>query len=268
MNFFQITRPISGIQPDIIFKIAGFPISNTTLLLLLIAFVLFIFSFFKIRKSSIIPDKVQSLVEIIYEGLSGLVVQVTGSMKLAEKILPLIGSIILFIGISNLIGLIVPGLTSITYDGISIFRTPTSDFNTTFGLALACIILTHIVSIRDWGILGHLGKFFQFKEIYLGFKKSGGAGGMAIVGFFIGLLDIISEFAKIIALSLRLFGNMYAGEVLMMVIFGGLAYFLPSLWIAMSLLTAVVQAIVFSLLVAAYYTLALKPEKEEVVNKN
>lgn len=259
MNFLQIDRAISGIQPDIVFSIFGYPISNTTLLLSFLALIIFLFSYFGVRKFVWNPTRVQAVFEILYEGIVGLIDQITGNKKLSEKILPLIGALLVFIGLSNLVGLIVPGLTSITYDGISIFRTPTSDFNTTFALAVSCILITHIVSIIDWGFFGHIGKFLQFKEIYQGFKKSPGEGAMAIVGFFIGLLDIIGEFAKIIALSLRLFGNMYAGEVLMLVIFGGLAYFLPSLWVAMSLLSAVVQAIVFSLLVAAYYTLAIKP---------
>ncbi len=263
MNFFQIEREISGINPDIVFKIGDFPISNTTLLLSFIALVLFLFSYFKISKFIWSPSKGQALTEIFYEGIYGLIYQITNSNKLTKQILPLIGALIIFVGLSNLIGLIVPGLTSITYDGISIFRTPTSDFNTTFSLAVACILITHVVSIRDWGLLTHIGKFLQFKEIYLGFKKSFGDGAMAIVGFLIGVLDIVGEFAKIIALSLRLFGNMYAGEVLMMVIFGGLAYFLPALWMAMSLLSAVVQATVFSLLVTAYYTLAVKPVTDD-----
>lgn len=263
MNFLQIVRDPSGIDPEIVFRVFGYPISNTTFLLFVMAVSLFIGSYFGIRKFKSRPGKVQSLVEMLYEGIVGLLNQITGSRKLSETILPLIGSLLIFIGLSNLITLVVPGLTSITYDGVAVFRTPTADFNTTFALALGCIILTHVVSIMDWGFWGHIGKFLKFKEIYLGFKESAGKGGMAIVEFFIGILDIVGEFAKIIALSLRLFGNMYAGEVLMVVIFGGLAYLLPSLWIAMSLLTAVVQSIVFSLLVAAYYTLAVKPVVDE-----
>ncbi len=263
MNFLQIERGISGIEPDVIFRIGNFPISNTTLLLSFIALVLFLFSYFKISKYVWNPTRGQALAEMFYEMILGLVNQITGSRRLAEKILPLIGALIVFIGISNMIGLIVPGLTSITYDGISIFRTPTSDFNTTFALALGCILLTHVVSIMDYGFFGHIGKFLKFKEIYLGFKSGIGNGFMAIVDFFIGALDIVGEFAKIIALSLRLFGNMYAGEVLMVIIFGGLAFALPALWMAMSLLSAVVQAIVFSSLVTAYYTLAVKPLADE-----
>lgn len=264
MNFLQIERGISGIQPDVVFRIMGFPISNTTMLLSFIALVIFLFSYFKIRKFVWNPSKTQAIFEMLYEGIFGLVNQITGSRKLTETILPLIGTLMVFIGLSNLIGLIVPGLTSITYDGLSIFRTPTSDFNTTLGLAVACIAITHVASIKDWGLLGHLGKFFQVKEIYLGFKQSPGAGAMAIVGFLIGLLDVIGEFAKIIALSLRLFGNMYAGEVLMVIIFGGLAYALPALWMVMSLLSAVVQTVVFSSLITAYYALSVKPSGEVV----
>jgi len=264
MNFLQIQRSITGIQPEIIFNVFDFPFSNTTLMLSLIAVILFVASYWGVSSFKWKSTRVQALTEMFYEGVVSLLNQITGSPKLSEKILPLIGALLVFIGLSNLMGLIIPGLTSITYDGVSVFRTPTADFNTTFGLAVASILLTHLVSIRDWGFFGHLGKFFQFKEVYIGFKKSPKEGVMAIIGFFIGLLDVVGEFAKIVSLSLRLFGNMYAGEVLMLVIFGGLAYALPSLWVAMSLLSALVQAVVFSLLVAAYYTLAVKPTTQEV----
>ena len=262
MEFLQVKRPILGIDPEPVFSILGFPITNTTLLILLIALLFVAFYVFSVRKYKMRPRSIQSIAEMTYEGIVDLINQITGSKKVTKLLLPLVGAMLVYIGLANLITVLVPGLSSITYDGVALFRTPTSDFNTTLGLAVGAIILTHIVSIRDWGIMGHLGKFLQFKQVFQGFKKSAGDGGVALVGFFVGLLDIIGEFAKIVSLSLRLFGNMYAGEVLMLVIFGGLAYLLPSLWLAMSLLMGVVQALVFGLLVAAYYMLAIKPSGE------
>jgi F-type H+-transporting ATPase subunit a len=188
--------------------------------------------------------------------------QITGSKKYALKLFPLIASLFIYIGLSNLISLI-PGLMSITLDGKSIFRSPTTDFNTTVGLAIGSVVLTHVVSIIDYGVFGHLGKFFKFKEIYLGFKEGINSGVMAIIDFIIGLLDIVSEFAKIISLSLRLFGNMYAGEILATLILGSFAYVIPIAWTSMSLLSGVIQAIVFGSLTTAYYMLAVKIKESE-----
>ncbi len=260
MNFFQIQRDISGIQPDIIFNIFNYPVSNTTLLILLIMIVLVLV--FAFRKYKIIPSKFQALFELFYEVVFSLVHQVTGNKKVAERVFVITATIFLYLMLTNLVGIYVPGLTSITYDGISVFRTPTSDFNTTFGLAVGMILLTHLVSIKDFGFFGHVGKFLQFKEVYVGFRKSPAEGGMAMVGFFVGILDVVGEFAKIIALSLRLFGNMYAGEVLATVIFGGLAFALPALWSGMSTLSGIVQAVVFGLLFTAYYSASVKHPEE------
>ena len=107
--------------------------------------------------------------------------------------------------------------------------------------------------------------FIKIKELYNGFRKSFKDGLFSIIDFFIGFLDIISELAKVISLSLRLFGNIYAGIVLTSVIFTGMAYILPSVWVGMGLLFAIVQAVVFSSLITAYYVLAVKLKSEDDV---
>ncbi|MCF7831609.1 MAG: F0F1 ATP synthase subunit A [Candidatus Pacebacteria bacterium] len=259
MEWFQFKRAIPSIQPDFIFSIGSFQISNTTLYLFAIALFLFVGLLIMRPKLSTLPGKGQLMLEMMYEGVLGLIMQITASEYHAKKVFHILGALFLFIGFANFSGLI-PGLTSITYDGISIFRTPTADFNTTFALAFGSVIVLHIVSIGDWGFFGHLGKFFKFKEVFQGFKQGIGAGFMSLIDFFLGLLDIVGELAKIVSLSLRLFGNMYAGEVLMVILIGSLAYAVPSLWFAMSMLSALVQAIVFGSLVTVFYMLAIKSD--------
>ncbi|MFT5359979.1 MAG: F-type H+-transporting ATPase subunit a [Candidatus Paceibacteria bacterium] len=258
----SITRDITPIAPETILTIGNFHIANSSLLILLITAILLLVIFFSVRKFKLIPTGFQSAIELLYEGMESMVEQITGDKKHTEVIFPVIATIFLYIGISNLIGLI-PGLTSITVGDTPLFRSPTADFNTTFGLSLGSIIVLHWISIRDWGFFGHLGKFFKFKEIFQGFKKSIGDGMMAIIDFLIGLLDIIGEIAKVVSLSLRLFGNMYAGEVLAIIILGAFAYIVPSVWTAMNLLVGVIQALVFGSLVAAYYMLSIDPDKEK-----
>lgn len=258
---FRISREITGVHPETIISIGNLRVANTTLLSILILVLLSIFCYFVIRKYKIRPNKSQTVIELLYKSMLNFINQITGSRKHSEKILPLIMTIFVYLGISNLIGL-VPGLTSIEFKGVPIFRSPTTDFNTTFGLALGSVILLQIVSIVDWGFWGNLGRFFKFREVYLGFKKGVSNGFMAIIEFLIGLLDIVGEIAKVISLSLRLFGNMYAGEVLATLVLGAFAYVLPIAWSAMSILSGVVQALVFGSLVTAYYMLAIKPDKE------
>ncbi len=261
---FRLSREISGVNPETVFTIGGFKIANSTMLSFLILVLFTILAVFFIRKFKEKGGKFQYVVEMIYEGMLGLVGQITGSRKHAKIVFPLIGALIFYILTSNLIG-IIPGLTSITYNGNAVFRSPTSDFNTTFGLALGCVILLQFISIKDFGLFGHLGKYFKFKEIIVGFKNGIGAGLMAIIDFAIGLLDIVGELARVVSLSLRLFGNMYAGEVLATLILGALAYVVPIAWTAMSTLSGVIQSVVFGSLVASYYILSVKVDKEEQV---
>lgn len=254
----RIQREVTSVGPEIFGNFYGVPITNSFLMSLLIMLLIVIFAVIFIPRLQEMPTKTQNTVEAVYEAMVGLIEQIAGNPVWAKRVFPLVAALLVYIGVANLIGL-VPGLTSITYNQAPLLRTPTSDFNTTLGLALGVVAVIQAASISDWGILGYLGRFFKFKEVYQGFKKGIGAGAMAIVEFLIGLLDIFAEFAKVISLSFRLFGNMFAGEVLALLILGAFAYVIPSAWLAMNLLFALVQAVVFGALAAAYYTLALKP---------
>lgn len=261
-GIFRIQRDITAVTPDSIIMIGNFKITNSTMTSILILLLMVAFCVFAIRKYKIKPSKSQSLVEILVESMLDLIGQITGSVKYAKVLFPLIASLFIYIGISNLIS-IIPGLMSITFNNYPIFRSPTSDFNTTFGLALGSVFLTNIISIKDWGFFGHIGKFLKFKDVFIGFKGGIKSGMMSIIDFAIGLLDIVGEIAKVVSLSLRLFGNMYAGEILAGLILGAFAYVIPLLWTAMSLLSGIIQAIVFGSLTTAYYMLAVKMKEGE-----
>lgn len=261
MDFFKITREVPTVGSDVVFYLGSWPIVNSTLLILLILLFLFglgliVRYFFKFY-----PSRFQVACELLFESIYKLIRQISGSDHKAKIIFPLSGALIVYIALANFIGLI-PGLTSITYNGISIFRTPTADFNTTFSLALAMVFLIQILSIADFGLFGYIGRFIKIGPLISGFSKGFKDGMIALLEFMIGLLDIISEAAKVISLSLRLFGNMYAGEVLAVILLGILAIGLPAVWLAMNLLSALVQAIVFAALVTVYYTLSVKTKKE------
>lgn len=262
MQIFRINSEIPGIGPDTVFSIGSFPVTNSTLMIVFIAFLVVLAAFIMKKRDQLIPDRIQNFAEGFYEAIFDLINQVTGSRLVTAKIFPLVGALLVFVLLSNVEGLI-PGINEITYNGISLFRSPTTDFNTTFSLALAMLLLIQLASIKDAGIFGYIGKFFQFKQVWVAFRTGIKEGFMSIIMFAIGLLDIISEIAKVVSLSLRLFGNMYAGQVLATVILAGFAYGLPALWMSLSTLSAVVQTIVFALLVTAYYSTSVDVAKVE-----
>ncbi len=245
------------IGPSIVGHIFSFPIANTTLLSFLIVILFALFALF-VSKFQLKPiNKGQIIVEDLYIFLSSFIKDLMNNHNDYKKIMPIILSMMLYLIISNIIT-VIPGLTSIKYNGVEIFRTPTADFNTVLGMSLASVLYIHFLAIQKEGILSYLGNFFKFKELYLGFKKGIGSGMTALIEFFVGMLDIIGEFAKIVSLAFRLFGNIYAGEILLIIILGALAYVLPALWNIYSSFIGILQGIVFASLVAVYYSLTVK----------
>jgi F-type H+-transporting ATPase subunit a len=257
-----LERALTPIEPEIVFSIGNFAVANSTLMILLIAIIFLAFGLFSVPKFSLIPGKFQSIIEMIYESIIGLVMQITGSKYHAEKIFPVIATILVYFVVANIIA-IIPGLTDFTYSGVAIFRTPTSDFNTALGVSLAAVVVLNYISFKEYGLLGYLGNFVNIKGVIKGFKKSMMDGFVSLVELFVGILDIIGEVAKVVSLSFRLFGNVYAGQVLAIIIMGSVAYVLPTFWTIMSGFTGILQGVVFAALVAVYYTLSLKPVQAE-----
>ena len=260
MDLLRINREIPGIGPDTVFSIGNFPVANTTLMMVCIALFIAVIALVMKKRDNLIPDKIQNFVEGFYEYIYDLINQVTGNPKVTAKVFPLIGSLLIFILLANIEGLL-PIINELTYNGTAVFRAPTSDFNTTFALAFFFLFLIQFEAIRKGGFGAYLGKFFQFKQVWVAFRKSIKDGMISLIMFGIGILDIISEIAKVVSLSLRLFGNMYAGQVLSVVILAGFAYGLPVLWMTLSVLSVVVQTAVFALLVTAYYSTSVKAEE-------
>ncbi|MFT7499351.1 MAG: F-type H+-transporting ATPase subunit a [Porticoccaceae bacterium] len=256
-----IERALTPIEPEIVFNIGTFGVANSTLMVVFLALLFLAFGLFSVRKFTLVPGKFQAMVEMVYESIVALIQQIAGNREQAEKIFPLIATILVYFAVANVIA-IIPGLTDFTYNGIAILRTPTSDFNTALGVSLAAVLVLNYISLREYGFLGYLGNFFQVKAVVNGFRKSVMDGFIGLVQAFVGLLDIIGEVAKVVSLSFRLFGNVYAGQVLAIIIMGSVAYVLPTLWTILSGFTGILQGMVFASLVAVYYTLAIKPTEE------
>ncbi len=257
-------RDISSIDPTILFNVGGFPITNSTLYIILILLILIVFSLFAFRKSTktLVPSKAQAFFEIVFEAVEKQINTITASSYHTKRVLPIIASIFIFVGISNYLGLL-PGLGSITFNGNSLFRNATSDFNTTLGLAFGAILVLQFVSIKDFGVWGYINKYLPFNQLVEDSKKGAFAPIYMFVTILIACLDIVGEIAKGVSMSLRLFGNMYAGDVLTTILIGIFAFILPSFWIAFGMLGALIQTIVFGSLITVFYMQAAGPAPGE-----
>ncbi|WKZ24008.1 MAG: FoF1 ATP synthase subunit a [Candidatus Dojkabacteria bacterium] len=231
-------------------KIGSFSITNTMTSSLFGDAVLIILCLVAAKFTVRNPGKFQLIIEGFLLGVSSFIEQIIGDKKAAWRVMPLVTTLILFILVSNLVLFFVPILSGFTYNGMTMFRSHTSDINTTAALAFGMVFLSHVYSIHATNVVTHLGKYIQFRHVILSFFKGIKKGIMASVEAFVGILDLISEVSKILSLSLRLFGNMFAGELLVSVLMGMLAIGLPLPMMILSLFSGTIQAIVFGALVA------------------
>lgn len=262
-------REVSPIGPSPVFDIFGFPIADSTLFILVIILIILAFNFFVLKDSEkkIVPGNVQAFFELVYEAISKQIRSVTKNDYHTSRVLPIIASIFIFVGFSNYLGLL-PGLGSITWNGAPVFRQATADFNTTFGLAFGALIVFQFVILKDFGILGFIGKYIPIKQIKQDMKKGVLSPIYVFVTILIACLDIVGELAKTFSVSLRLFGNMYAGMVLTTVLISLFAFVLPAFWVAFGLLGALIQTLVFGLLITVYYMQVAGPEPGTEVEKS
>ena len=241
--------PHIEIAAEKLFTIFGFPVTNT-LLMTWIVLALLVFLAIRISRSiAKVPQMLQNIFEIILEKFIGLMEGMMGGREVAEKYLPIVATIFLFILISNWFG-ILPGVGSIGFyeqKGVEeifvpFFRSAASDLNVTLALGTLAVFIINITGMAAHGIGGHLKKYFSFKNP---------------IDFFVGILEFVSEFAKIISFSFRLFGNIFAGEVLLIITsflapFGG-----PLPFLALELLVGFVQALVFAMLTMVFISIAV-----------
>lgn len=239
------------LAPDILFFIGGFPVTNTFFWSLFISLFLIILTFFVRARLKLIPGGLQNIVEFLLESGYSFVKSIAGTEKKTKRIFPLVFTMFIFILVANL-ATYIPGQSAVVLHkeegAVSVFRAVIADYGMVFVMTLITFFITQIVLIAVHGPLGYLGKFINLK----GPAK-----------FFLGLMDLIGELAKVISLSFRLFGNIFAGEILGAVMLFLFPFFLPLPFMFLGLVTAVIQAFVFSVLTLVFITLASEVEERE-----
>ena len=131
-------------------------------------------------------------------------------------------------------------------------------------MALTAVVASHVYGLMTVGILTHLNKFIQIGTLIKSLRHGPIAIFTAAVEMVVGVIEIISEAAKVLSLSFRLFGNIFAGEVLMTVMTSLVALFVPTPFMMLEVLVGLIQASVFAMLTLVYLTMATaQPHGEE-----
>lgn len=243
---------------ETVFNIGDFPITNSLLTSWVAVFLIMVLSLVIRAKNSRIPSVFQGFMETVIDGALGMMDLVTNDREKSKKVFPIVFAIFIFVLINNWLGL-VPGLGSITYNGTALFRGATADLNTTLALGLFSIISANIFGIMVVGGWNYFNKFINIKallEIPGKIKKDPTIILVNPITFFVGLIEIVSEIAKVASLSFRLFGNIFAGEVLIASISAMVAFGVPLPFMFLEVIVGIIQALIFSILTLVYYTIA------------
>ena len=247
-----------ALYAETVFQIGGLNITNSLLTSWLAVFLIILLSIVVRLKLKKIPTIFQSIVEMIVEGSLNMMDSVTNDREKSKKVFPVIFGIFIFVLVNNWIGLL-PGIGSLTFNGISLLRGGTADLNTTLALALFSVIAANIFGVMVVGGWNYFNKFINLKaliEIPGKIKKDPTIIIVNPIHFFVGVIEIVSEIAKVASLSFRLFGNVFAGEVLLASISAMIAFGLPLPFMFLELIVGIIQALIFAILTLVYFTIA------------
>lgn len=229
-----------GFKPEYIFSIGGFRIANSLVTSIIVSLFLILTALYFSHKKNKDSVLVKALKALVYE-LIKLIDEVTGDRNLSYQVLPIIATFFIYIFVANLFALF-PGFLGSLYlrDGgqkIALIRSPNSDLNTTLALALISVLATQYYSIKFLGVKSYVARFINFKTPVL-----------FITGFF----EIISEGVKVISFSFRLFGNIFAGEVLLIVMAFLIPYIIPLPFMILEIFVGIIQAFIFAMLTLTF----------------
>ncbi len=251
--------------------VGNFTITNALLTSWVTVLIVIFFVAILKRKLKQVPGKLQNAFEIILEGALSLADQITGDRKITLKVFPLAFSIFVFVLINNWLGILPLGSFGLLEKGsegasfVPFLRSGTADVNTTIALALSAVIGSNLFGIISIGAWKMLNKYVNLKALGGIFKKVRKEPMILLTApimFFVGILELIGEAAKVASLSFRLFGNVFAGEVLLGAMAAILAYALPVPFLFLEVFVGLIQALIFSILTLVYFTIAAQDHDE------
>lgn len=222
-------------------EIAGLTITNTMVYSWMVTALIVAIAFVIRKRTALIPQRFQGTIELIIGGAYNFVADTLGDVKKATKFFSYLATLFLFILLNNWLALL--PITAIEFGGVELFRTTNSDLSHTLVLAIMSVVMIQVFGITTLGFFKYAGKFFVNP-----FKNP--------IGAFIGILEIVSEIAKMISFSFRLFGNIFAGEVLLVIISYLLPFGAPLPFMFLEMFVGLIQAVVFATLTLVFVKIA------------
>lgn len=256
----------STLYAEPIANVGGLTVTNSLIASWISVVILVILLVAAGRKVKKVPKGLQNVFEVLLEKALSMADSVTGSRKKSEKFLPISMTLFLFILVNNWLGLF-PGVGTIGFDQaeeghkvfVPLLRGGTADINTTLALALFAIVASHVMGAVTIGIWNHFNKFVNLKAFHEIPRKMKDDVSIVLVNpikAFVGLVEIISEASKVASLSFRLFGNIFAGEVLLSSMMMLFAFFLPLPFMFLEIVVGVIQALIFAMLTLVFMSIA------------
>jgi F-type H+-transporting ATPase subunit a len=235
------------LAPERIGTLFGLPITNTLVTSWAAILVLLVISILIGSRLKLTPSRFQLLFEWLVEFIYDYVAETLESRELARVFFPYLATIFLFVFTSNLLEFL-PGVGSIGFFGAAgaftpLFRSVNTDLNVTLMLAIVSFLTIEVTGVLVIGVWKYAGKFIDVRH--------------GFISFVVGIIELFSEIARIISFSFRLFGNIFAGETLILVV----TYFIPFIGpvpiMAFEIFVGFVQAAIFSLLTLFFIKIAI-----------
>jgi len=259
MLFAQTAHAAEGLSihlaPVSVATLFGIPITNTLMTVWLTMAILLVVALLVNTRLSLVPGKLQNMAELLIVSVYDYMADVLESTSLAKRFFPLVMTIFIFILLMNWVGLL-PGVDSIgIYKDVEsheevvsklvpFFHPPATDLNITIAFALVAFVAIELAGVTLLGFFKYVGKFINFRSP---------------LAFIIGIIELLSEMARLISFSFRLFGNIFAGKTLLMVVmFLATPYVLPVPLIAYELFVGFIQAFIFAILTLFFIKLAIE----------
>lgn len=273
-EFLSLSKPHVILPSEGIMHLSFFTITNTLLASWLTIIILGVLFYFCTRKMKLIPGRLQAFAEFIIETLINFIKGVAGE-KNARTLFPVVATIFLYV-LTNAYLALLPFFGTIGFyenenTFIPILRAANTDINLPLSIALVSFLFVEYLGIKAMGTLHYINGFFNIGELAGGFKnlfkgkvKSAFKGIMlGAINVFIGVLEVFSHFIRIISFTFRLFGNMTAGEILLLVVSFLVPFIAAIPFYGLELLIGFIQALIFAGLTLVFGAIALTPHSEE-----
>ena len=273
-SWLSVPQPHPELPAEVVFHPFGFPITNSIIAAWLTIIVLVAFSYAATRRLKLIPTRLQSTLEFILESLLRFCQSVAGE-KNGRRFFPVVATIFLFVIMNTWLSLL-PGFGSIiatTAEGESVhlLRAANTDINMPLALALMSFVFVEYFGIRLRGGFNYLGKFVNVGQFFRSVgqlfrgKLRAGFNGLitGVVNIFIGFLETLSELVRIVSFTFRLFGNMTAGEILLLMAMFLIPWIFALPFYGLELLVGFVQALIFGGLTLIFLTVAVAGHEAE-----